>query len=306
MSDMSEVVGSLFTQIERIHSEAFPSVTLEVRVEDRHRRAIVGLREENFNITEAGQPVLEQTFKGAASNNRIADICVVIDRSASMAQYEAEVDEAVHNIAEGMTAQGAGGNSYFASHETGQLHIVCAGTTPTEEYAGSPQPMTAFKASAIRTPIADYSAGSAVVPMDKALRLAGGTLINGEKKRAIVLITGGGAAHSYESYTLSQVASYLNNNSISLAVINVAEGSIEEEISYLCSNTEGEEYYVFRPEGVSSVVQDIINVPNGLYEISYTSQLPTNMGEAYLKVEAETYLLKRSGRDESGYFAPLQ
>lgn len=301
MSDMSEVVGSLFTQIERVHSDAFPSVTLEVRVEDRHRRAIVGLREDNFHITENGNPVLNQKFNGAASNNTAADICIVIDRASSMKGYDAEVAQAVHDIAQGM-GQG------------GRLHIICAGKMPTEEYSGAAEAMMAFKTEAIRTPL------SSDVPLDKALRLAGSILVNGEKKRAVVLVTGGDAyagaddfalealsfQHTFDNYTLSQVSSYLNNNSISLSVVNVTQGSSSEEVSYLCNNTEGGEYYVFRPEGLTGLVKDILNVPNGLYEISYTSQLPTNMGEAYLQVEAETYLLKRSGRDESGYFAPLQ
>lgn len=310
MSDMSEVLGSLFTQIERVHSENFPYVTLEVRVEDRHRRAIVGLREENFHITENGENVLNQSFNGAASNNTALDVCIVIDRSLNMSQYNTQVAQAVHDIAQGM-----GG--------AGTLHVICAGKMPTEEYRGLPQTMMAFKAEAIRTPF------SSEVPLDKALRLAGSTLINGEKKRAIILVTGGdgygldgysvsdspdglltsqgiGGRHTFDDYTLSQVSSYLNNNNISLSVVNVTEGGSNEEVSYLCNSTEGEEYYVFRPEGLTGVVKDLVGVPNGLYEISYTSQLPTNMGEAYLKVEAETYLLRRSGRDESGYFAPLQ
>jgi len=40
--------------------------------------------------------------------------------------------------------------------------------------------------------------------------------------------------------------------------------------------------------------------------LSYVSTLPTNFGENYLPLETEVYLLNRSGRDESGYFAPLQ
>lgn len=286
LSDMSEVLGSLFTQIERVHSENFPAVTLEVRVEDRHRRAIVGLREENFHITENGMPVSMQTLQGAANNNTIADVCIVIDRSAGMADCEAEVAQAVHEIAEGMNG--------------GTLHIICAGNIPTEEYVGAPSAMRAFKAEAIRTKYSDE------VPMDKAIRLAAGSLINGEKKRAVIFITSGGGNHSYNDYTLSQVSSYLNNNAIAFCAVNTTQSSLSEETDYMVNSTDGGAYYVFRPDGLKGVVSDIIGIPNGLYEITYTSNQPTNLGEAYLKVEAEAYLLKRSGRDESGYFAPLQ
>ena len=65
-------------------------------------------------------------------------------------------------------------------------------------------------------------------------------------------------------------------------------------------------YYVFRPEGLGGVVRDIINLPQGTYQLKYVSALQTNFGEKYLPVEAEVYLMNRSGRDESGYFAPLE
>ena len=63
---------------------------------------------------------------------------------------------------------------------------------------------------------------------------------------------------------------------------------------------------MYRPEGLSSIVTDILNIPNGMYRLSFTSSLPSNFGQDYLPVEVEAYLLNRSGRDESGYFAPLE
>ena len=54
------------------------------------------------------------------------------------------------------------------------------------------------------------------------------------------------------------------------------------------------------------VVKDIIELPQGIYQLSFTSAMSTNFGANYLPLEAEVYLLNRSGRDETGYFAPLQ
>ena len=53
-------------------------------------------------------------------------------------------------------------------------------------------------------------------------------------------------------------------------------------------------------------MDDIINIPSGLYTFSYTSSLSTNFGRDYLPVEIETYLLNRSGRAETGYYSALQ
>ncbi|MBD5435335.1 MAG: hypothetical protein HDR36_02300, partial [Treponema sp.] len=51
---------------------------------------------------------------------------------------------------------------------------------------------------------------------------------------------------------------------------------------------------------------DLLEVPNGMYQFSYESALQTDMGRAFLPVEVETYIMNRSGRDEIGYFAPLE
>ena len=83
-------------------------------------------------------------------------------------------------------------------------------------------------------------------------------------------------------------------------------GKIDEEIEYIVKNTCGKDYHIWREEGLSEIINDIVSLPNGYYSFTYTSALGATFGEKYLPVEAETYLLNRSGRDETGYFAPLQ
>ena len=97
-----------------------------------------------------------------------------------------------------------------------------------------------------------------------------------------------------------------NNNSISFSVIQLDQGALGEELSYVAESTSGDIYYVFRPQGLNDVVKDMIELPQGIYQLSYTSAMSTNFGTNYLPLEAEVYLLNRSGRDETGYFAPLQ
>jgi hypothetical protein len=54
------------------------------------------------------------------------------------------------------------------------------------------------------------------------------------------------------------------------------------------------------------MVRSIAKTPSALYTFSYRSQLPTDFGRAFLPVEAEVYLMERSGRDNAGYFSPLE
>ena len=117
-----------------------------------------------------------------------------------------------------------------------------------------------------------------------------------------------GAANSltFEKYNLAELSSYMNNNSISLSVIQLDQGALGDELSYVAESTSGNTYYVFRPQGLSDVVKDIIELPQGIYQLSFTSAMSTNFGTNYLPLESEVYLLNRSGRDETGYFTPLQ
>lgn len=288
MAKMKELVGGLFVQIEKIDSSRFPDVTVDIRVESRHRNPVVGLNENNFYITEQSRPVSKLKFLGASSYSDIADITLLIDRSSYTKPYSEQVDLVVREIAESMENKGT-------------LRIVSAGKIPLVEYSGRPEGAVQFSSSALKT---DFSED---VPLDLALRLAANDLINAERKRAVIIISAGKTTlNAFSKYSLAETSAYLNNNHIAVASVVLSQNASDEELDYIVSNTPGKEYYIFQPEGLSGVVQEIIDEPNGLYTFSFTSALATNFGEKYLPLEVESYLFNRSGRDESGYFAPLQ
>ncbi len=288
MSKMSELIGGFFVQIQRVHSDSFPQVTLELKVENRKRQPIVGLGEGNFLITEDKRPVSDMQLIGSANGNNVADITLLIDRSYQMRDYEEQVNTAVREIAASMEGKG-------------MVNIVSASSVPTTEFTGSPTDLSNFSVRSLK---ADYAADCAI---DTALRLSANSLINAEKKRAVIYITAGEVSDvSFSHYSLSDLAAFMNNNSVSFNTILMNNGAAASEIEYITNNTMGESYYVYRPEGLSSVMDDIISIPSGVYILSYTSSLGTDFGRRYLPVEVEAYLLSRSGRDETGYFAPLQ
>jgi hypothetical protein len=86
----------------------------------------------------------------------------------------------------------------------------------------------------------------------------------------------------------------------------VGGNQASREIEYLCEETGGQAVPLYRPEGISPVLESLRSTPSGSYILSYRSQLPTDFGRAWLPVEAEVYLMDRSGRDSVGYFPPLE
>ncbi len=288
MAKMSELVGGFFVQIEKVNADLFPKVVVDVKVENRRRQSIVGLKERNFVVTEDGQAVADFRLEGAAYSNEIADITLVIDRSEESALQDEALENAVKEIAGAMNGKGT-------------LRIVCAGAVPVVEYEGSPTGVAKFTAAALKTPV------SKIVSLDTAIRLSAGALVNGESKRAIVYIGSGRVTQqAFDHYGLSDLTAFLNNNSVSFLTVLLEQGSADGEIRYICENTEGHEYYVYRTQGLSKIVEDIIEIPSGIYRLSFTSRLQTEFGQRYLPVEVETYLMNRSGRDETGYFSPLK
>ena len=288
MSKVQELVGGLFVQIEQVDASRFPEVTVEVKVENRHRQPVVGLELDNFYFTENKRTVSNLQFIGSAANNTYADITIIIDRSSSMKNYSEEIETAVKEIAASMNGRGS-------------LRVISAGAIPVTEYTGNPDGVSDFTIEALKNPNAK------AVPVDLAIRLAANELINAAKKRAIIMISDGNVTDStFAKYTLSELSAYLSNNAIDFSFIQVAQGAVNREYEYLINNTSDQDYYVFRPEGLSSIVRDIINIPQGTYQLKYVSALQKNFGQSYLPLEAEVYLMNRSGRDESGYFAPLE
>lgn len=288
MSKVQELVGGLFVQIEQLDASKFPQITLELRVENRHRQPVVGLQEANFYLSEKQRPVSNLKFLGAASNNTEADITIIVDRSYDSAKYKNEIQTAVKEVAQSMNGSGT-------------LRIVSSSSIPVTEYIGSPDKIGDFDTDSLK------NKPSAQAAVDLALRLASNDLINAAKKRGIIFVTSAdNNSLTFDKYNLVELTSYMSNNSISFSVIQVTKESLCQQLSYIADNTQGDSYYIYRPQGLGDIVKNIIELPSGIYQFSYTSALQTNFGTKYLPVEAEVYLLNRSGRDETGYFAPLQ
>lgn len=288
MSKMTELVGGFFVQIERVIADKFPTVTLDVKVENRKRQPIVGLTKTNFLITEDKRPVSNMELIGAANNNETLDVTFLIDRSYDMKAFEEQVNASVREISASM-------------QNKGQVQIIGVGESPVVEFTGNPLDLSDFSVRALKSEYTDN------VRIDLGLTMAVNRLISGQKKRAVIYISAGTVGqNAFTKYSLSDLTTFMNNNAVSYNTILLQNKAPSGEISYIENNTTGYSYYVYRPEGLSSVIDDILAIPSGLYQLTYTSALSSQYGIKYLPVEIQAYLLNRSGRDETGYFSPLQ
>jgi hypothetical protein len=140
-----------------------------------------------------------------------------------------------------------------------------------------------------------------------ALRLASGELINANQKRAVIFLSAGNiSSDNFKQYNLNDLAAYMANNNIRFYTVALKQGAIAPELAFLSKRTGGAVSFVYNEKGLGNIVSSLIKSPIGMYQLRYTSALPTDFGRAFLPVEVEVRLLNRSGRDETGYFAPLE
>ena len=286
-----DMASGLFVQIRRVSVDQFPLVTVELTVQDRSRRPIVGLENFNFLITEKGRAAGEQNFLIPAYRSPMFDVSLLVERSNLTANMRNDLANAARDINNALGGQGR------------IVSMVSAGVQPQLENIDMQNGVSALE-NAARGGSSSYSNRWR---FDLGLRLAATNLLPLEKKRAVIYIGSGTPGDlAFEQYGLSELAAYMANNDIIFHAVIVGGGAPSDSISFLCGETGGKALSLYRPEGISELVQSIAKTPSSLYTLNYRSRLPTDFGRAFLPVEAEVYLMERSGRDNAGYFPPLE
>jgi DNA-binding beta-propeller fold protein YncE len=287
LTRFDDLASGLFVQIRNVEVKQFPKVTVELTVEDRLRRPILGLNNNNFLLTEESLPVAEQIINVPGYRYKGADISLLVERSDLTARMRDDLTSASRDINRAIQEMG---NSRVVS-------VVSAAAVPKREQ----------HANSLENAVRGASDNTARWRFDLGLRLAAGDLLTAAPKRSIVYIGSGGLGDlAFEQYSLSEMSAFLANNGIVFNAVIIGGGQVSEGIEYLCRETGGRAMALYRPRGIGELIKGIADTPTGLYSFTYTSRLPTDFGRAWLPIEVEVYLMERSGRDNPGFFPPLE
>jgi DNA-binding beta-propeller fold protein YncE len=294
MQSVDELASGLFVQIDRIVTENFPLVTLDVSVTDRKGRPIVGLHDTNFFLSEGQSEAMvqaaEQTLLGSLDLAARADIAIIVERSTATAGMREDLAAAFRDI-------------YSATYGTNLAisGVISAGINPEREQYDPESPSSFTLAARGRA-----NSYSPRWRFDSAIRLAADDLMPLSKKRAILFVTSGALGErSFEQYTITELAAYLKNNQIGFYPLVTGQNPADDDLDYLARATGGQILRLYAPAGISGSIKSIAERSSGSYLLQYRSSLPSDFGRAFLPIEAEVYILERSGRDRAGYFAPL-
>ena len=297
LTRFDDLASGFFVQIRNIESHRFPQITIQLTVEDRLRRPIQGLDNNNFLITENGVPVLNQMFMSPGFRYQGADFSLLVERSDLTVSMRDDFTQASRDISRAIQEMG---NSRIVS-------VISAAEQPRRE-----QHEVSLE-NALRGTGGNTQQGNLQQSnlqrwrFDLALRLAATDLLAAAPKRSVVYIGSGSMGDmAFEQYSLSEMSAYLANNGIVFNAIIIGNGEVSAGIEYLCRETGGSVMPLYRPRGIGELIKSTADTPSGLYSFTYNSRLPTDFGRAMLPVEVEVYLMERSGRDHTGYFAPLE
>lgn len=299
-------------EIERIDSSAFPKVTVDVSVRDREGLPVVGLGAPNFHLTERIKattssdergktvikkvesiiPVKDLELIGEGSRPSAFKTVIVGERSEAMEDYRDEARDALTDLYNGLAKAGAA-----------SVAFVGGGVSPALEVAPGADLSALTRAILTRDPRAAARPGR----FDLALRLAATSLLPTSPRDSVVYIgTGAIDETSFTGTTLSELAAFLRSNGIRFFAVILGDASPSASLRYLSSETDGAIYSASRPRGLGDLAADVASGPCGRYCLSFSSKADPGFGLGYLSIGAEAYLYKKSGKDELGYYAPMQ
>ena len=286
LSRIPSLYSGLHVQIERIVSDNFPEVYIDVAVQDRIGNPIVGLDATNFYAGEDGRPLERPELVSAAHEVSSGQVVMLLDKSPRMSNRLSELEEAAAQLTESVRTS---------------VRVISAGESPVVEADAG-----ASRQRVIRE--AGSSEGfSASWAFDRGVYFSATSLLDTREHRAVVFVTDGNLAQgAFRNYGLQELAALLRNNHIRFYTVYVSREQRDDSLEFLSEETGGQTMFLYQDDGIRNIAGHVVENPAGRYTLRVESRSNTDFGRAYIPLEIEAYLIRRSGRDESGYFGPRE
>jgi DNA-binding beta-propeller fold protein YncE len=304
-SDPQTRYAGLSVEVLRVYSDNFPRISLDVVVNDRAGKPVTGLGAANFYIAErvlrterrvegektvdvvmeSIRPATGFGFGGSLDASSRIDSIVLVEGSPAMQAMRLEARDVLSDFHASLGSDASAG-------------LILAGTSAQPAVTSGLGPMTAALLNL---------QGSNSWRFDTGLRLAAGSLGLSSGRRAVIFLTTGSTNETLiQESSLAELASLMGANGISFHAIVIGRGEVSAVVEYLATASGGSVVKASRPEGLGTIARDIRKAATGRYRLSFISSANDGFGRTYLPFSLEAYLRDRSGKDETGYFAPLR
>jgi hypothetical protein len=221
---------------------------------------------------------------------------IVIEKSPETAGKKQEIKTAVEQLLKGINRKG-------------NVKVISANTEPEIEAENIPAVVRNINTIVMDGNDRNWS-------FSKSIRLAVSELMFSRNRKAVVFIGSGKIfPENIRGESLVNLGNYLKNNNILFYNIELSDygktgpgfehGYFTENIEQLVSAGKGKTFFLYRPEGIEGLAAEIRKHKYGTYVYRFTSTANPDFGKALIPVAVQAVLYKKSGRAESGYFAPM-
>jgi len=287
LTPLSTLYGGLDVTLDRVRGDAYPDIVVDLTVRDRRGYPISGLDASNFRIFDGDLSMGQPELDWSSSEDNSISLVAVTDLSGSESDV-ATLLEGVNDLTSILNTEDS-------------FSLVGAGTNPVVHDINPEKGMEAFEV------LIDESLGNRPVEWDEALRLAATRIAPERNRKTIVAFVNRlPSATAFDRYGLVETARLMANNGISFYPVYSKPDFHSRELDYIAAQSGGEPSYMYRPEGSAAIVKEIRSKGVGRYTVVWHTPRSSGYGRTYLPVSIEVIYINKSGRDESGTFAPLQ
>lgn len=287
LTPLSTLYGGLDITLDRVRADAFPDMAVDVSVKDRSGQPLSGLDISNFRIFENEHLMNNAIVDWSASKDSSVSLAAVVDISGSedtLTNLFDGIEEVVEALIAGDTL------SFVAAADQAMLFELT-------DRAG----VDAFYRQVLQMP------SSHSVQWDVSLRLAVTQLAPERNRKTIIAFVGQKpASDAFDTYGLVQTARIMVNNGVVFYPLYLNHQAISKELDYIAVETGGTGSLLFQEESKRTIIEAFRQSPSGRYTLSWKTTADSGYGRNFLPVSVEVVYISKSGREESGSFAPLR
>ena len=286
LTPLSTLYGGLDVTLDRVRADSYPDLVVDLTVRDRRGQPISGLNASNFRVFDGDLPLGAPEMDWSSSEDDSLSIVALAD----LAGDAGDVNVLMNGL-DDLAGALVDGDS---------LSLVGAGVNPTVH------DVTPGAGSDVFRRMLNAPVGRGAVLWDEALRLAATRIVPHRERKAIVaFVNTPPASTAFDRYGLVETARLMANNGIVFFPVYASDGLRSRELDFIARQTGGYASDMFRPEGTAVLIDDLRGRSVGRYTITWETPHSAGFGREFLPVSVEVIYINKSGRDESGSFAPL-
>jgi|GEM_PF-7040329 len=279
------IYSGLYVQINNINSDNFPRMQVEFNITDVYDNPIINLDKSNFILTEDSVTVDKEIIYRTDTDN-FNEISIILDSSSNILSKDkiGLLDSIINYI--------------FDHLENSNLRILLTSKNNASFFEIDKKNLLNVLSSFNSSEQRDLST---------AIRIGSKELFTKSKGKRSIIYIGDGTLdnNDFSTYGFIESALYLKSFSIGFYVLNIINDIYDDKLKYIADKTDGNYEYFLNINNLDSFINKIKSKKESRYIIQYNSTLNPGFGKRYIPLKIQTYLLSRSGRDELGYYAPL-